>query len=143
MSTVADVKKIYHKELSRFVNKDISNLIISYIRIVAEDECEWCCNEHCIKLGIDTVYWVPFKKLCNKLICDGTGKGGQLTLKYFYKYYVGEYDNMGECAKIICESYHRMDILPWYIVSNINWNNVWKDISVDFWVKNNYVFHAM
>ena len=143
MSTVAEVRNIYHTELSRFVNKDIADLIISYIRIVAQNECEWCCIENCRKLKIDHLYWIPFNRLCKLLLCDGTGKNGLLTFDFFVKNYIGEYDDFGECAKVICESYHRLDNLPWYIISNVNWNSVWDDISVDFWVSDNYVFHAV
>lgn len=142
MSTLLELKTQYRLKLSQLFSNNVVNIILSYMIIIAEEECSWCCAENCALLGIDKVNWKPFNKLCKLLKCDGTGRNGLLTPKYFNKKYIGKYVNLDECAKDICETHLKMDNLPWFIVSNINWIDVWRDISVDFYVSDNYVFYG-
>ena len=53
MSTVVEIKDLYHGILSKYVNKEIIPDIMMYIRIIAKYECETCCNKNCKKLHID------------------------------------------------------------------------------------------
>jgi hypothetical protein len=142
MSTVNDVLNIYEELLIPTCDINIAEMIVAYIRIVAIDECVWCCDENCEKLELDEENWKPFKLLCG----GDYGHDGTLTEDYFQDVYAGNWSDLSDFAQDTCENCDDGSIkgLPWYIKNNIDWGKVWKTISHDYNVYedgfDNYVF---
>lgn len=128
MSTVNDVLNVYEELLIPACDINIAEIIVSYIRIVAKDECVWCCDENCEKLQLDKENWKPFKILCGKSYHhDGT-----LTDDAFDDIYSGKCLILEDHAKFACElgDYdNSLRNLPWYIKKNIDWFNVWETMT--------------
>jgi hypothetical protein len=141
MSTVNDVLNIYEELLIPVCCINVAEIIISYIRIVADDECVWCCDENCEKLELGEEHWKPFKMLCGDYDHDGT-----LTKDYFEDVYAGKWSDLSVFAQDLCENCDDGSLgnLPWYIKKNIDWDKVWETLSSDYSVYedgfDNYVF---
>jgi hypothetical protein len=139
MSTVVEIKDLYHGILSKYVNKEIIPDIMMYIRIIAKYECETCCNKNCKKLKLEKKNWEPFRVLCNYNDCN---RG--LTKKLFHILYCGKYDKPADYAKyLLGDEDAGYNSLHWSVKDAINWDKVWINISYDFNVIGDYIFRTV
>ena len=142
MSTVIEVRNMYNHILDKYVNSDVSRMIMRYVYIVADDECEWCCDENCEILELSKDNWVPFKVLCGE---EYNHTCESLTKDEFEERYNGYHVNMADFAYELCEDceYDSLGSLPWYIKNHINWDLVWDDLSVDYDDYSNHIFRHL
>lgn len=140
MSTVKEVRNNYKKVLSLF-NSNIIELILSYKHIIAETECDWCCDDNCKELELGEEHWEPFKLLCG----NEYEHNSNLTKDQFEDKYCDKWYDLSEFAKNECENctISLLNELPNVVKDNINWNNVWETLSCDYKVYENHVFRYL
>lgn len=138
MDTVSEVIECYMDILGAHFIPDITNIVISYIYIVADTECEWCCDSNCETLSLYEDYWKPFKILCG----EEYSHDGELTKDEFGERYNGDYHSESKFAEEMSYNYHpdEMESLPWFVKNGINWESVWDELSSYYVFYDGYVF---
>jgi hypothetical protein len=124
--------------LTQDVNQDV-NKILDQMLIISD--CKYCSDENCKLMGLDEDHWDPFKTLCDiEYDHDGT-----LTKEKFDASYNGMWYHLSDFAKEQMENTDDGSLynLPWNIKNCIDWNKVWKTLSDDYSVYDNYVFRIL